>query len=112
MELFKKNTPRAQNYLLFSFDGGWSRFSITPYRDWFLLIVAGVLFGVALASVSLYLFLIFNDNEGIIVESAGSEKTESVYETKLKSALMLFEEKKNTREKLLISPPFIVDPSL
>ena len=112
MKLFKKNISNTQNNFLFLFDGGALRFSITPYRDWFLLIIAGVVLGAVLVSVSVYLFLIFNNHEAVTILSSDNTQFESINETKLKSALALFEEKKNTREKLLTSPPLIIDPSL
>ncbi|MDP3726233.1 MAG: hypothetical protein Q8R36_03490 [bacterium] len=112
MKFFEKIAHNTQKHSLFSFNSNVSHFVITPYRDWFLLIIAGAALGVALVSVSVYLFFIFNNHEAVTTLSSGGTQFESIDETKLKTALILFEEKKNIREKLLTYPPLIVDPSL
>ena len=64
------------------------------------------------AGVALYLFFMVNSNDGVEVGTIKSGSLESIDEAGLKSALTLFEKKKDTLEKLLIAPPSIIDPSL
>ncbi len=93
-------------------DPNKGNFEISPYRDWLILIAIIAATGITFGALSVYAFLIINNDEGADVGVVGVGLPESVHTEQLRKTLLLFSEKEKTLEAILQKPPQIIDPSL
>ena len=112
MDFFKKNITIIRNRFLFLKNQNESATGITPYRDWFIMVAMAILIGAVFISVSLYLFIVINGDEGTAPVESGMNASGFVNQEQLEEVLQSFSRKENEFQELLKTPPRLVDPSL
>ena len=86
--------------------------SVTPYKDWFIIVVMMIIVGMVFVSVAMYLFTVVGSDENIKSERAGVSTLESVDKERLEEALRLFSQRESVFQELFKTPPRVIDPSL
>lgn len=112
MDFFKKSITMALGRLSFLRNQNEGVAEITPFRDWFTIVIMTGVVGAIFISVASYLFIVINSDERVKIETAGIGVFESVNKEQLGEALQLFSQKKDVYGKLFETPPNIIDPSL
>ena len=85
--------------------------SITPHRDWFVLIMTSVCVSIVLILIAGYLFLLVNESELLSAKNI-TNPSDSVNRQGLEKALSFFKVKEDRLNTLFNVSPRFVDPSL
>ena len=85
---------------------------VTPYKDWFIIVVMMIIVGMIFVSVAMYLFAVVGGDESVKSERAGVSTLESVDKERLEEALRLFSQRESVFQELFKTQPRVIDPSL
>ncbi|GMQ95171.1 MAG: hypothetical protein BMS9Abin13_283 [Patescibacteria group bacterium] len=89
------------------------KLTLTPYRDWGILIVAFFIFIAIASTAHSYLFIKIKNQQIFFEEASGEILEMEVLDTeRLRSTVEFFDKKEETFQRLLIEKPSIIDPSL
>jgi len=112
MNIFKKFITAIKEHLQYFARVEHTEFEITPYRDWLMLVIVMAVASAILVGAAVYLFFLANSSEIAAIQETETRLFESVNEERLDEVSQIFTEREETFEKLLQTPPRIIDPSL
>lgn len=100
-----KKTKKPKNLEHFSYA------SISPYKDWYLILMIFFVLNIAIVGFCAYYFFEVN-SPMVIDETQAPAPTDEVGISRLQKTISAYEKKKEEHEKALQSRPDVVDPSL